>query len=678
MPRLPIHSTHLGFAMSALLGSALASASPPDADKLASMSLEDLMHMRIESVYGASKYEQKVTRAPASVTILTAEDIARFGHRTLAEVLRSMRGLYVSNDQNYSYLGVRGFLRPGDYNSRVLVLIDGHRMNDNIYDATYFGRDGLVDVDSIERVEFVRGPSSSIYGSSAFFGVVNIVTKTAAELSGTRVAMGGGSLGTYEGRLSYGAVLRDAFEVSLSATYYSSEGHRSLYFPEFDPARSSDIRAADGGIAHNLDAEQARGLRASLKYGELTLSGSLVRRSKDVPTASFGAAFNSPERTVDQRDFIDLKYEHDFAPDLRVRGQFSYDRYAYDGHYVYDYSEFGDRTRLVPNRDETRGNWVGTEWQITRTISKRHTFVAGAEYRQSLEQRQLNFDEVSPRVYAVNDDRHEHNVGLFGQAEITLSPQLFLNAGLRYDRYSDSFGSTLNPRIGLIYSPREKTTLKALYGEAFRAPSAYERFYYTAPQGTPALEPETIRTSELALEQYLGDRDRLGVSLYHYGVSGLITQQADVDGNIYFVNLTHVKADGVELEAERKYASGAVARVSYALQRTEDSDTGRELTSSPRRLAKLNWGFPLGHLLRSGLEFQYHSRMKTLAGQEAAGFLIANLTLSSDKLPLGLQASAALYNLFDARYGYAGAEDHLQDLLRQDGRTVYVVLSRKF
>jgi iron complex outermembrane receptor protein len=668
----------LGFVASALLGGALAGAAQPDADQLASMSLEDLMRMRIESVYGASKYEQKVTRAPASVTIITAEDIQRFGHRTLADVLRSVRGLYVSNDRNYSYLGVRGFLRPGDYNTRVLVLIDGHRMNDNLYDATYFGRDGLVDIDSVERIEFVRGPSSSIYGSSAFFGVINIVTKNAAELAGARMSVGGGSLGSYEGRLSYGAVLRDAFEVSLSTTFFSSDGHRRLYYPEFDPARSSDIRAADGGVVRNLDAEQAAGVRGSVKYGELTLSGMLLRRSKDVPTASFGAAFNSPEDTVDQRDFLDLKYEHAFARDLRLLGHVSYDRYAYDGHYVYDYSELGDRTELVANRDEARGNWIGTEWQVTRTIADRHTLVVGAEYRQSLEQRQRNFDEVEPRVNAVDDDSREHNVALFGQAELALGSQLLLNAGLRFDSYSDSFGSTVNPRLGLIYSPREKTTLKALYGQAFRAPSAYERFYYEAPPGTPALEPETIRTSELVLEQYLGKRDRIGVSLYHYDVGGLITQQADADDNIYFVNLTRVTADGVELEAERKYESGAVVRASYALQRTEDSDTGRGLTGSPRHLAKLNWGLPLGSLARSGLELQYHGRMTTLAGEHTAGFLITNLNLSSEKLPFGLQASASLYNLFDTQYGYAGAEDHLQDVLSQDGRTFYVVLSRKF
>src|SRR6187200_3339680 len=103
---------------------------PPDLSKL---SLEQLVDLKIDSVYGASAYLQKVTEGPSSVTIVTAEQIRRYGFRTLADVLRSVRGFYVTYDRNYSYVGVRGFSRPGDYNARILLLIDGHRLNDNVF-----------------------------------------------------------------------------------------------------------------------------------------------------------------------------------------------------------------------------------------------------------------------------------------------------------------------------------------------------------------------------------------------------------------------------------------------------------------------------------------------------------------------------------------------------------------
>ena len=113
--------------------SAWAEPQEPSRD-LTEMSLEALMTLQVASVYGASKYLQKETDAPGLVTIVTAEEIQRYGYRTLADILRSVPGLTVTSDRNYTYLGVRGFGRPGDYNTRVLLLVDGHRLNDNIYD----------------------------------------------------------------------------------------------------------------------------------------------------------------------------------------------------------------------------------------------------------------------------------------------------------------------------------------------------------------------------------------------------------------------------------------------------------------------------------------------------------------------------------------------------------------
>ena len=111
------------------------------------------------------------------MTIVTAGEIKRYGYRTLADILRSVRGFFVTYDRNYDYVGVRGFGRPGDYNSRVLLLVDGHRINDNVYDTASIGTEFPVDVDLIDRMEIIPGPSSSLYGNNAFFGVINIITR---------------------------------------------------------------------------------------------------------------------------------------------------------------------------------------------------------------------------------------------------------------------------------------------------------------------------------------------------------------------------------------------------------------------------------------------------------------------------------------------------------------------
>ena len=449
----------------------------------AEMSLEQLINVQVDSVYGASKYEQKVTQAPASVSIITADDIKKFGYRTLADALRSVRGVYVSNDRNYSYLGIRGFQRPGDYNSRVLLLIDGHRLNDNVYDSADYGHE--FDVDLIDRVEVIRGPNSSIYGSSAFFGVINIVTKRGAQFDGVEASTEAGSFDAYKGRFSYGEKFTNGVELSLSGSYYTSAGQRNLYFPEFDQRISADPRAANNGIAQNADAQKAFNLYSSASYKDFTLSELYYYRNKQVPTASFQTVFNDGrEETTDERSYLDLKYEHEFGGDSQLQSRVFFDHYSSHGTYPSDYANPGDPPDIVLNKDDDQGSWVGMEWQWTQQILDRHTLSLGTEYRENLQEHQANYDDVSPRMYYLT-------LGLYAQAEVSLLTNLVFDAGLRFDQYFGSFGGTLNPRLGLIYNPWESGTLKLLYGEAFRAPNAYERFCYPAQMTQPELKPET-------------------------------------------------------------------------------------------------------------------------------------------------------------------------------------------
>jgi iron complex outermembrane receptor protein len=389
-----------------------------------------------------------------------------------------------------------------------------------------------------------------------------------------------------------------------------------------------------------------------------------------VPTASFDTAFNEPEETIDERGYLDANYDAALAPDLHVLGRLAYDRYTYRGDYPYD--------DLPVNRDDTVASSVSTEWQLTKTLAGGHTLVAGMEFRDNLEQRQLNFDVVEPRVYAVQDDRKTRNGGLYAQGEFRVSDLLLLNAGLRYDYYFESFGGTLNPRLGAIFGPSARTTFKLLYGEAFRAPNAYERFYYAANLNTQTLDPEDIRTYEGVFEQYLGEHDRLSVSLYRYAVDDLITQQVDAAGELYFDNLSRVSARGAEIELERKYDNGMTIRGSYAWQKTRNPDTGEELTASPRHLAKLNFALPIRSWACLGAELQYQGTARTLLGNEADDFTLANVSFQTAPRKDGFQFEAGIYNVFDTRYAYPGAEDHLQDTITQDGRTFRLKVTRRF
>jgi iron complex outermembrane receptor protein len=675
-----VRTAYLIGVLGVLLGSApaVAANSRPPAASLGDLSLEQLMEIPVETVFSASKYEQKITRAPASVTIVSAREIGAYGHRTLAEILRSVRGLYVSDDSNYSYLGTRGFLRPGDYNSRVLVLVDGHRLNENIYDASYFGRGDAVDVEAIDRVEFIRGPSSSIYGSSAFFGVLNVVTKRGPQTGGTEVSAETGSFGSYRGRIAYGNRLPGGVDLALSASYAHSQGQAEIYYPEFDQRISAEPRAANQGIVRGADGESALRLSGHLTYRDLTIACSLSSRTKAVPTASYDTIFNGPrEETTDNRAYVDITYHRELRPDLRLLARAFYDAYSYRGDYPYDWAAPGQRPEVVMNRDRSDGEWVGTEWQLTGTMFQRHTVIAGLEFRENLRQDQFSIYETVPPTDDVDDHRRSRTLALFAQGEFSLGTQVLINAGVRYDHYFQNFGGTVNPRVGLIYNPQERTTLKLLYGRAFRAPNVYERFYI--PNPFTELVPEKIATYEIAVEHYFTQNYRLGVSAYHYGISRLITQAITPAGDIFFENLDRAKANGIEWELEGKYASGLRLRASYALQRTKDLASGAELTNSPRHLAKAGLIFPLGRdRFTAGLEAQYHGATHTLDGGAARDFLLGNLTLTAREVAKGLEVSASIYNLADTKYGYPGAEDHVQRVIPQPGRTFNVKATYKY
>ena len=207
------------------------------------LTLEQLMSAEVQTVFGASRFLQRVIDAPASVSVVTSEEIERFGYRTLGDILQGMRGLYVTYDRNYSYVGVRGFSRHGDYNSRVLLLVDGHRLNDNVYDQAPIGTESPIDVALIERVEVVRGPSSTLYGTNAFFAVVNVVTKRGRDLEGFSGAAEIGHLGTRHARATYGGKLPAAGQFLISGNVYRSDGQQRPTYPAYD-AQPGGGRAA--------------------------------------------------------------------------------------------------------------------------------------------------------------------------------------------------------------------------------------------------------------------------------------------------------------------------------------------------------------------------------------------------------------------------------------------------
>ena len=660
---IPIRLSRLVLALAIpYAGAALAESVPPD---LTAVPFEQLLSME---VFSASRFAQKASEAPSSVTVVTAADIKSFGWRTLADVMRSVRGLYVSEDRNYTYAGARGMQRAGDYNTRFLLLVDGSRINDAVYDQAPVGGEFPLELDLIERIEFVPGPGSSVYGSNALFGVINVITRKSAAAPDGRLAIEAGSFGTR--KASVRSAFRSAGGVDLvfGASRYLSEG-QDLYFAEFDTPQDNH------GVAAGLDWEHRTRAYASAGAGPFSLSLMHARRVKGIPTASFNQPFNTPgSYTIDQQSYASLTYGEALGAHETVDARLLAGRYESRGDYLYQDGSV--------NVDGSKAAWWSGEVNVVSTRWPGHKVVAGLDLENNYRLLQFTFDK-SPPATILDDRRSARRAGLYIQDEIALAPSRRASLGLRHDRVTGLDGVS-SPRAALILQCGEQTTLKLVHGAAFRAPNSYEKYYaYPGPGGqiaNPLLRKERVASSELVLVRQLGGDARLTATVFHISASSLVTLQEEAGtGTTRFENAAGLHSRGAELEYERRWRSGALLRASYsqASVHAGATDGGAPQTSAPAHLAKLNLALPLGAGWRSGFEGQFVGRRHGPAGP-VDGYWLANLNLVSGRLAGASEVSLGVYNLFDRAYADPAAPEHRQRSIPQDGRSVRVRLAHAF
>ncbi len=635
-------------------------AAPPS--DLTSLSLEQLLDVTIVS---ASKYPQKQAAVAASASVITRQEIQAFGWHTLAEALSSLPGVYTTYDRQYSYLGMRGFGLPGDLNTRVLVMIDGNRVNDPTFDQGPTGPEFPLDLDMVERIEFIPGPGGAIYGQNAMLGVVNVITRSGAGLGGAELAASyQNPQDLREGRASWGQVFGNGLDVLVSASAMRAGG-QNLYF---------DYGASGiSGVAVDLDGERNQQFLARVTAGAWTLEEVYGNHTKDDPTGAFLSDPLVPGGYQgDVHSLTQLQFQHGYAADtLQVSGR------LFDG--VENYSSqlaFGGTPFLSP----AESRWFGGELRVLSTAFADHKLMLGVEGQDNTRENQAAIypdDPANDLLIAVTGYR----VGLYAQDEWRATDSLSATLGWRIDR-NDVTGEQHSPRIGLIWQATPETTVKALYGIAHRAPNAYERDYGdgVTQEANWSLRGETINTLELVADQRVGRDLTLRASLYQWTLHDLITLGTDpVDGLSQYQSGAPVRARGIELSGDQTWDLGARLRGSVALQNAATEARGQDLPNSPKVLGKLNASTPLPFAgLRAGYELRYDSPRLSLDGTRLGGYVLSNLVVSTDRLAPGLELSVGLYNLFDKRYAQPGADTNWQNAFEQDGRSVRVKLSDRF
>jgi len=649
--------------ISARVGVALLLPALAQAAAAAAEADDDLAALLAQPVHGgsrlatASKVEQDAAEAPSLVYVRTGGEIRTQGYRTLAEVLESMPGIHLRQDRSYTYTGVRGIERPGDYSSRVLLLLDGVRLNDSIYDSATAGNEFPVDVELIDRVEFIPGPGSALYGSNALLGVVNVITRSPAQRPGTALGLDLGSLGRRKLSATWGGDLGDA-RVLLGAWSLRSDGHASLYFPAYDAP------ATHNGLAIGHDGERSDKVYAKARWGEFGLAAFVSDRRKQDPTGGFGVIFNTRSDTVDRSAMADLSWGHrlDAAQEL-------YARLGVSGYTYLGYGLYGDPAMPVPAQTRSHARWLSGELRYVWSGWRGHRVLLGAEFQDNWHEQLYSADlDPAPQVYT---DRRfaSSRLALFVNDEWELQRSLRLNLGLRLDRHLDG-GSSATPRVAALWSPAPQWTLKLQGGRAFREPNASESEYSDSSQAAGGtLKSESLHSLELATLWRPSAQFDASLSVYRLQLNDIIDFIDLPSGQQTYANSGRARTQGLELEATWQCSERLRLRGSWARQHADDALSGQPLSDAPRSVAKLmltaNGPWPG---TTAGLNLVRLGERRSVAGTRVPPYLRANAQLAY--APAGERWSIAvgLYNLADAHYDDPAGPEHRQDTLPQDGR----------
>jgi iron complex outermembrane receptor protein len=622
---------------------------------LTDIRFEDLTSIKVSS---ASKFVQSAREAPSAVEVIDREDIRRNGWRTLAEALRSLPGLYGINDRAYEFVGARGFLVPGDYNTRFLLLIDGQRTADNVYEQASFGEEFLLDLGLVERIEYVPGPGSSIYGSNAIFGVINVITRRTEEMPPAQVAARLSDDGWRGGRATLARRLDSGATLLISATSADKEGRDQTYSDPFGSLMLLGGEVSPDGTAHDLDRQRQRQLFARYEDGSFSFTAKYGMRRVQPSSALYGTLFDDAGLKLEDVYLSTLaRYQNQLSDTLGIDARIEYGEATYRADYPYD-DGLGNR---YVNRDDTLGRWWAGDVRFLYSGFAGHKWVAGVEAQTDTLARQRNFDVGVAINPPIDVESARRRTGLYVLDEWAFAERWRLNAGLRRDSFSGGESAT-SPRLGLIWLAHETTTFKLLAGRAYRVPNAYERDYGNGLNyiANAALRPETIRTLEAVWEQRIGPHHDLRVSAFDYRITNLIAQIDTGGGQLQYQNQAKIDARGIEAAWHASWQSGAQWSASLAVNRTEN-DRGERPGFSPAWLAKMRGSLPLpGEFWLLSAELYAQSATRYLwndTTQRLASRLLVDATLTTARLAPGLDGHVRVRNLFDRRFDHPGSDE---------------------
>ena len=599
-------------------------------------------------VVTATRQEEESLRIPSHVTVITPEEIQKSNATNTGDLLKTEAGLWVANTSGSTPPGIlidgRGFNNGGGNGSRVLVLIDGRRAN--LVDTSNPDW-AAIPIDSIERIEIVRGPATALYGDNAMAGVINIITKQGGREATTDLSLEHGSYDFWKRRAGLSGT-DEALSYYLYGGYESADGYRE----------NSDYRASNyvGNFAYKSSPFTTLHLRSSYLSNERLLPGSLTeseiqsigRRGSVTPQdngetgqAQFDVGFDS---YLNKYEWIEL------TGGQTLRGEDSQITIPAAG-----YTELGD---------DSRSSQLTGKYRVIGHLAGRESrFILGADLiKETVRAQSFNNypDPFFPYVVTETTDYERRLIGAYANEEFSVAPVLILTLAGRMDWSGFQFSQTStdlttgtatdssgdqsfqvwSPKVGLTYLTSPSTSLFATWSKSFRFPNRDELTGFFGI--TPELDPERATTVEMGSKILVGGRFDGSLSIFRTDMKNEILYIPPAIGDFAFgmnQNLPEVRHDGVEASAKIRTSETVRLKGGYTVTRTEIREgafQGSKLPITPKHAgsATLDWGSMKGWMF-------------SMTGRFIGMRLLANdLANIQEKLPA--------YTVMDAKLSYHG------------------------
>ena len=564
-----------------------------DTEKVAEVSVYGAASTEADVVVGAAKREQSLGTVASAVTVITSDQLRRFGYRSLAEALRGVAGIYIVDDRAVERVGIRGVQILGDSNTHILVLVDGSPLNEPWSQFVDASTALPVSLDDVSRIEVIRGPVSSIYGTNAFFGIINIVSLEADKAPRAYGRVATSSYGLVGANLGFGYGDVDRQVRGTLQAQWRAKGE-SVTYPDsqdmftFGETSADKALALGGSLAVNLDRLffQIRG----------------YHRNRELPGAPYDSLIGSSDnQNLDQQVLAEVGYTQDLGEKVTLAGRLYVDRYRFTGtrRYVEDDPDAAGNTG---REFQTTGDslWYGGEVRALADVLEQKGLLgitAGVSVEATTTSSKSDFTEFPDGMEApapVEVDKDFTIAGIYAEATSEPLPWLGVTLGLRSDQNSE-FTNELSPRAALFLRRGEDYGLKLLYAQGFRNPSIFEAFYadgqYFLPEiqegGDTGLSPENITSYEVVFYGRPLPGVKVRLSGWEWRMDNILAKDEFFDGSvnrrqIRFFNTASLISRGAEAEASYRDVAGNLGYANAALAFTAANCLGDDtIVSNP-------------------------------------------------------------------------------------------------